>query len=95
MLFVGIFVGLYSGVMTPTEAGAGSAALALAIALLRREMTWEVMQPSLIEICATTASLFFIVIGAAFFARFMAIPGCRTGLGRMMQNRDRRRSRSS
>ena len=77
MLFIGIFVSLYSGATTATEAGAVSAALALAIALIRREMSWPVMRRSLIECCATTASLFFIVIGAAFFARFMAISGCR------------------
>jgi len=85
VLFVGIFVSLYSGATTATEAGAVSAALALAIAFIRREMTWPVMRTSLIECCATTASLFFIVIGAAFFARFMSIAGLPAQLGTLIQ----------
>lgn len=85
VLFLGIFVGLYSGATTATEAGAVSAALALAIALIRREMTWPVMRRSLVECCATTCSLFFIVIGAAFFARFMSIAGVPGYLGTLIQ----------
>ena len=85
VLFAGIFIGLYSGATTATEAGAASAALALIIALARREMTWPVLRRSLIESSATTASLFFIVIGAAFFARFMAIAAVPTWLGAVIQ----------
>ena len=86
VLFAGIFIGLYSGATTATEAGAASAALALIIALARREMTWPVLRRSLIESSATTASLFFIVIGAAFFARFMAIAAVPTWLGAVIQD---------
>jgi C4-dicarboxylate transporter, DctM subunit len=85
VLFVGIFAGLYTGVMTPTEAAAGSAALALAIALLRREMTWEIMKKSLVETCLTTSSIFFIVIGAAFFTRFMAVSGLPDQVGELIR----------
>ena len=48
-------------------------------------MTWPVLRRSLIESSATTASLFFIVIGAAFFARFMAVAGVPTCLGTVIQ----------
>ena len=81
VLFIGIFGGLYSGIATSTEAAAGSAMLALVIALLRREMTWAVLRESLSESALTTASLFFIVIGAAFFTRFMAVSGLPNQLG--------------
>lgn len=84
VLFVGIFAGLYSGVMTSTEAAAGSALLAFVIALLRREMSWKVMSESLSESALTTASLFFIVIGAAFFTRFMAVSGLPAQLGQLI-----------
>ena len=83
-LFVGIFGGLYSGVMTSTEAAAGSALLAFVIALLRREMSWQVMRESLSESALTTASLFFIVIGAALFTRFMAVSGLPAQLGQLI-----------
>jgi tripartite ATP-independent transporter DctM subunit len=84
VLFVGIFVGLYSGVMTSTEAAAGSAALAAIIALLRRELSWKVLRESLTESSLTTASLFFIVIGAALFTRFMAVSGLPIELGKLV-----------
>jgi tripartite ATP-independent transporter DctM subunit len=75
VLFAGIFLGIYSGAMTPTEAGAASAALAFLIALIRREMTRSILWNSLVESAAASASIFFIFIGAAFFARFMSVSG--------------------
>lgn len=88
VLFIGIFAGLYSGVMTVTEAAAGSALIACVIALLRREMTVRVLFSSLTESATTTASLFFLVIGAAMFARFMAISGVPAQLGSIIQGLD-------
>jgi C4-dicarboxylate transporter DctM subunit len=74
-LFFAVFLGMYSGIATPTEAGAISAALTLIIALLRGQMTWRRACDSLIESCVPTTSIFFIILGAAFFARFMSISG--------------------
>jgi len=84
VLFVGIFGGLYSGLMTSTEAAAGSALLAVVISLVRREMTWQVLRESLSDSSLTTASLFFIVIGAALFTRFMAVSGLPAQLGQLI-----------
>lgn len=88
VLFFGIFAGLYSGVMTVTEAAAGSALIACVIALVRREMTMRVLVRSLTESAMTTASLFFLVIGAAMFARFMAISGVPSQLGAIISGWD-------
>jgi len=74
-LFFAVFFGMYSGIATPTEAGAISAALTLAIALLRGQMTWRRVWDSLVESCVPTTSIFFIILGAAFFSRFMSISG--------------------
>lgn len=84
VLFVGIFSGLYSGVTTSTEAAAGSAMLAILIALVRKEMSWTVLKTSLIESAGTTASLFLIVIGAALFTRFMAVSGLPASLSSLI-----------
>ncbi|RJF98643.1 TRAP transporter large permease [Noviherbaspirillum saxi] len=84
VLFIGIFGTLYSGVMTSTEAAAGSAMLACLIAIVRGEMTWKVLRESLSESALTTASLFFIVIGAALFTRFMAVSGLPHELGKLI-----------
>lgn len=84
VLFIGIFGTLYSGLMTSTEAAAGSAALACAIAIVRREMSWPVLRDSLSESALTTASLFLIVIGAALFTRFMAVSSLPLELGKLI-----------
>jgi tripartite ATP-independent transporter DctM subunit len=84
-LFVAVFAGMYSGVATPTEAGAVSAALALLIAFARRQMSWRTAWQSLVESCVPTASIFFIIVGAAFFARFMSISGVPQYLGESIQ----------
>jgi C4-dicarboxylate transporter DctM subunit len=83
-LFAGVFLGIYSGAMTPTEAGAGSAALAFLIALVRRQMTRAILWRSLIESASASASIFFIFIGAALFARFMSMSGVPFFLGRVV-----------
>jgi C4-dicarboxylate transporter DctM subunit len=86
VLFAGIFGGLYSGIATPTEAAAVSAALAFAIALARRQMNWSILRKSVVESCLTTAAIFFIVIGAAFFTRFMAVSGLPVYLGETIRD---------
>lgn len=83
-LFLGIFAGLYSGVMTTTEAAACSALLALIISLVRGELTLRVLTVSVSESVTTTASIFFVVIGAAMFARFMAVSGVPAEFGRII-----------
>ncbi|WP_090708992.1 MULTISPECIES: TRAP transporter large permease [unclassified Beijerinckia] len=84
VLFAGVFIGIYSGVMTPTEAGAASAALAFLIAMVRRQMTLLVLWRSLVESASASASIFFIFIGAALFARFMSMSGVPSFLGNVV-----------
>jgi len=88
VLFLGIFGGLYSGLMTVTEAAAGSAFIACLIALVRGELTFRSLRTSLVESSLTTASLFFVVIGAAMFARFMAVSGVPRELGALIEAMD-------
>jgi C4-dicarboxylate transporter, DctM subunit len=85
LLFAGIFFGLYSGIMTPTEAAAVSAGLAFLISVMRRQMTWRILTDSLRDTALTTASIFFIVIGAGFFTRFMAVSGFPHYIGNLIQ----------
>ncbi|MYZ46356.1 TRAP transporter large permease [Propylenella binzhouense] len=74
-LMLGIIGGLYSGVVTPTEAGAAGAALALLIALLQRRLSVARFVSSLIEATASTARIFFVAAAAALFAKFLAMTG--------------------
>jgi tripartite ATP-independent transporter DctM subunit len=73
ILFALVMGGLFAGLFTPTEAGAGGAAGALIIALARRMITWRGFIDSLVETTRITAMVFVIVTGATIFGHFMAV----------------------
>ncbi|MEO6270585.1 MAG: TRAP transporter large permease subunit [Lautropia sp.] len=59
-----IFVGIYAGIMTPTEAAGIGAAGALVAAALYGRLSFEVLRKSLLETLRTNAMILFIVVGA-------------------------------
>ena len=67
--------GLYGGVFTPTEAGAVGALGALIIALLRQTLTGETFWQILVETGHVAVSVLFLVIGASFYSRMLALSG--------------------
>ena len=75
LLAVGIFGGLFSGVFTPTEAGAVGAALATLIAALKGTLTRRAFADAVIETVQTTSALIVIGIGASLLTRFLALSG--------------------
>ena len=116
ILVVGIIAGMYTGIFTPTEAGAAGAAGALVLALLapsferwifRSEtasatsdsaaaslpdvggpipvpsaaqlekpgLNWQRFSQAMKEAAQTSALVFFILIGAMIFARFLVLTG--------------------
>ena len=66
---------MYTGVFTPTEAGAAGALGALILALVSGGLTWRNFAAALNEAAQTTALVFFILIGAMIFARFLVFTG--------------------
>lgn len=70
-----VFGGLFTGVFTPTEAGAVGAMLCMVIAAFQRKLTWLSLRRSVSEAFLTTAALLFIVIGANLLARFVTLSG--------------------
>ena len=73
LLFIIITGGLYKGVFTPTEAAGIGAFGAFILALLKKQMSWEILKRSLGETIHTTAMIFLIIIGAMIFGYFLAI----------------------
>jgi len=71
-LFLLIMGGLYSGIFTPTEAGAVGASAVLGISLLNKRLTKKNLISSLLETGETTAMVFAILIGTTIFRRFLA-----------------------
>jgi tripartite ATP-independent transporter DctM subunit len=81
VLILGIIGGLYGGIVTPTEAGAGGAFLALVIAILQGRMSLTIFYSSLRESISATARIFFVAIGAVMYTKFLALTGVPSYLG--------------
>jgi len=73
LLITGVLGGIFLGIFTATEAGAIGAFLACVIAAGRRRLTLHVLRNALIDTALGTSAIFIIVVGAALFARFIAL----------------------
>src|SRR5260221_8954009 len=73
LLFFLAVVGIYLGWFSPTQAAAVSAFAAIVIAFATRAMSWRGLIEALLETAYATAMLFFIVVGAFVFARFIVL----------------------
>lgn len=73
ILFVLVIGGLFLGVFTPTEGGAVGALGATAIALFRRQLTWEAFRNSLFETTKITCMIFLLLYGTTIFGQFLAV----------------------
>jgi tripartite ATP-independent transporter DctM subunit len=73
VLVVLLFLGIYLGWFTPTEAGAVGAAAALLISLVRRRLNWENFKCAVVDTMKITGMLYGIVIGAYIFKYFLAV----------------------
>lgn len=75
MVLAGVVLGgMYSGLFTATEAGAVGAFGALIMGAIRGPLrSLKTMRESLRESAGVTTTLFFIIIGALFFSRFLGL----------------------
>lgn len=67
--------GIYTGWMTPVEAGAAGAAVGLIIAILRGKMTLKAFWEALIETGHITASILFLITAASIYSRMLGLAG--------------------
>jgi tripartite ATP-independent transporter DctM subunit len=75
VLILSVLGGIFTGIFSPTEAGAIGAAVAVLIAISRRALTWQAFKLALIYTAVGTSSIFIILIGTLFFTRFLALSG--------------------
>ena len=81
LLILGVIGSIYSGLATPTEAGAFGASLAVVIGVLQRKLNWAGFREAAREAIVSTASIFFVAIGAVLLTRFMALSGVPVFIG--------------
>jgi C4-dicarboxylate transporter, DctM subunit len=72
LFFFAVF-GIYLGWFSPTEAAAMAAFAAIVIAFATGAMGWRDLGECLLETVYTTAAIFFIVVGAFIFSRFIVL----------------------
>ncbi|WP_432822080.1 TRAP transporter large permease [Trichloromonas sp.] len=72
-LFVMVMGGIFFGIFTPTEAAAVGAFLTIALALFRRQLSWQGFVQSLSDTTRISCMVMVIVTGAVVFGHFLAI----------------------
>ena len=74
-LIVGVLGVIFGGVMTPSEASAMGAFLALVLSLAYRQLTMSVFQKSLLDAVKVTSFAFFILFGATVLSQLLNATG--------------------
>jgi len=74
-LFLSVMGAIYTGIATPTEAGAMGCLGALLIALFRGKLTWPVFKEALLDTVKIGSMILTISIGAQIFTLFLARAG--------------------
>jgi len=74
-LILGVLGGIFLGVMTPTEAGAVGASLAMILAAIRRRLNWATVKVAVRDAAIGTSTVFVIAVGATMFTSFMGLTG--------------------
>jgi len=73
LLFFFAVIGIYLGWFSPTEGAAISAFAAIVIGFATRTLTWQGLGQAFLESVFSSAMLFFIIVGAFIFARFIVL----------------------
>ena len=74
-LIVIVLGGIYGGIFTPTESAAAGALGALALAGLRRSLSWRRLWDTTVEAGYVTVSILFLILGARIFGQMLAMSG--------------------
>ena len=73
ILFIVVIGGIYGGIFTSTEAAAIGAFGALVIGITRKKLSLNAFFDCLLETGSVSAMIFFILIGATIFSRFLTM----------------------
>ncbi len=72
-LVVIVLGGIYSGIFTPTEAGAAGAAAAIVVALLKGSLTWRRFWRVLVDTGLVSVSILLLIIAASMYSRMLTL----------------------
>lgn len=80
-LIVVVLGGIYTGWLTPVEAGAAGAAVALVIAMVRKKISLKGFWEALLETGHITAAILFLITAASIYSRMLGLAGLPNELG--------------
>ena len=83
-LILVVLGGIYTGWLTPVEAGAAGALVALVIAVARRSMSLRDFWEALLETGHITAFLLFLITAASIYSRMLGLAGVPNQLGELL-----------
>ncbi len=83
-LIVIVLGGIYTGWLTPVEAGAAGSLVGLLIALVRRKMTMRLFWDALLETGHITAAILFLITAASIYSRMLGLAGLPNELGDLL-----------
>lgn len=72
-VFILVIGGLYTGIFTPTEAGAFGVLATFVVSIVGRKLKWKGVIDSLRDSLWISCMCFFLVTGATIFGRFLAV----------------------
>ncbi|TVR06393.1 MAG: TRAP transporter large permease [Salinarimonadaceae bacterium] len=78
--------GIYTGWLTPVEAGASGAALGLILAVARRRIDLKGFWSALLETGHITAAILFLITAASIYSRMLGIAGIPNALGAFLDS---------
>lgn len=73
IIFLLVIGGLYTGLFTPTEAGAVGVFFALLVTVPNRKLRWKGLVNSVVDTLKISCMAFFLITGAIIFGRFLAV----------------------
>ncbi|MEY8099782.1 TRAP transporter large permease [Falsihalocynthiibacter sp. S25ZX9] len=87
-LILVVLGGIYTGWLTPVEAGAAGALLAAIIAAVRRSLTRTALWQVLVETGHITAAILFLITMASFYSRMLGYAGLPNQLEEVLRTMD-------
>jgi tripartite ATP-independent transporter DctM subunit len=73
VILVIIFGGIFSGVFSPSEAGAVACVILLVIFIFSRYRSWDGLKTAIYDTIAPSGMIFLLLIGAGIFTRFLVL----------------------
>jgi C4-dicarboxylate transporter, DctM subunit len=86
LLVLTVLGGIYGGVLTPVEAGAGGTVVAMILGVAKRRLSLKGIWSALVETGHITANILFLIIAASIYSRMLGIAGLPTVFGEWVES---------